>query len=481
MSHDLGKCPIRYLMNSSRCILCFENDEQLIQLHECIEHHAHLSCLHIYMKRFRSVLCPFCRQLVSESVSDLLGITVHISDASISSRIDLLKRRLEWPVHDRELKVGLYCIIRKGQIEFLQAMLRFIADTNNLSFDLLSIYKFALINKHNECARVILQKVVDRRIFSDDEDLYSFFRVSFYHGGLELAEHILNSKLEETFRKAFMDNFCNIYRIFVRDKPENKHKFIESWTHEELDYTLLIATEAGDLDCCKFLITKGSSARRANVEHAILKVCVEKKDWDALMYFAELGLDISFDDHFVFCCAIANHKWSLVKFLRTKGANCSRIGLSKSLSHVVRKNDVIGVKTLLDFGAMAGFNKSQILLTALKYGLQSIVNLLKQRGASMEDVKDSLIRPNEELSAIYDSVVKTLFKKNGRSYYVRISFDSTTRNFFSMIFNSWTSFHHCLNSRPFSDHWLNYIVTFTFSRRKQRQCINFWKIFSKLN
>lgn len=414
-------------MNSSRCIFCFEDAEELIQLHECIDHHAHLSCLDIYREQYKSILCPLCSHSISKNVLDLLNFTLRISDASMISRIDLLKRRLNLPVHDRELEDGLYCIIRKNQIEFLQAVLTFIADTKNLSVDLFSIYSFALEFGRVQCAQMILQEVVEKRIFRDSEILVRFFLASVSDNGMELVETILHSKVQERFRTAIVDSFCSIYNFFGKKDHENLSRFLDNLTLDELDSCLKFAAEAGNLDCCKLLVSKGASARRADVEHKILSVCVAKDDWLALYSFSELGLDITIDDFFVLGCEIANGSWNFVEFLMTMG-NCTSIGLSKSLPHVVRKNDVIGVKTLLDLGALADFNKSQALLTALKCDLQPIVKLLLQRGANVGDVKDHLVRPKEELWSLYYSELRPKIRLSP-FYNVRVLFCSTAFNF----------------------------------------------------
>lgn len=176
----------------TRCILCHDegtDEEELIKLHENIDHHSHLSCLNTYYGCFHSLGCPLCGKDLDAHVANLVKFNIKLDSASALNRLDLFEQRLailtfvnyrhkKYPprvlrwimpkLNDdyrsyidcrHELSAGILSSIKKNQATFSQLLLNHCVKVNIklcLSID----YNSALYGDDQTFAKMILDTVL---------------------------------------------------------------------------------------------------------------------------------------------------------------------------------------------------------------------------------------------------------------------------------------------------------------------------------
>lgn len=316
------------------CLLCHDgvtDDEGLIKLHENIDHHGHLSCLSTYYEIFQSIDCPLCGKRLAGGAENLLEFDLFLYNASNMNRLDLFARRLEklaigdyhyertqpeiqqrperseeWNnvLYWYELWQGLLYTTTRKQVNFLQPLLNHVCKTN-IKLELVFCYRKALMNDARNCASMILEAVLKNQTAFSVNDLYELLTVAISHREMESISLILQKGIGVEFRKRVILKLGGILECIDFDNDLQYFEPIGQWPLEELDYGLRFAARDGFLKCCKFLISKGASIRRAGVGSILLKTCVDKNDQDCLQYVSHC-----FESNIVEAAKYRKGKWA---------------------------------------------------------------------------------------------------------------------------------------------------------------------------
>jgi hypothetical protein len=301
----------------ARCLLCHDegtDEEELIKLHENIDHHGHPSCLNTYYGCFQSHGCPLCGKDLDGDALTLVDLNIGLDKASFLDRLDLFEKRLaklalknyrkqscppellKWVMpklvddyisfmeYYWELRAGIIVTISKNQSMSLQLLLNHLSKAN-IKIDLLSYYRNALKSDDKTCAKIILETVLKNQAAYAGNRLFEFLRAAIGWREMESASLILQKGIGSKFRKDVISNLCQLLRFVKPDINKQLYAWIGEWSPEELDYGLYLAAKDGDLKCCKFLISKGACIRRACVSGILLKQCLDQDNQDLLQYF----------------------------------------------------------------------------------------------------------------------------------------------------------------------------------------------------
>lgn len=421
-----------------KCIICYENENPLISLHDSYEHYVHQSCLDEYFKIItkKSLKCPLCSQPMSEAALSCfikhisleraieLGSLKYFQDriTQIFENEDFIQYngRQHLQYFDQEAKAryfkledelqdGFDYIIENHQEDFLKAFVNKLVDYE-IRFELAGFFLDKMFIGDIVSARILLEQVMqhpNQCMIDPDNDLFLYYKTCVYYD----AEELVSLLQPIAFNSAFHTNLIKELNKRLEDcSPEADHfvkmlsRHLSHVTKQDLNDLLNVAAERAKMDECRYLIELGGSIDFENTSSLLLRGAIEIEDWESLNFLVNSGVDPRTDENFAVSYALMRENWDMVSWLSERGALVDSVGFTNCLYYATATNDFDGAKTLLDNGA-SPCNKC--LQKALQRGHVDIANLLIERGADVDNVSRSLIRPLDKLRTLYNTRIRS--------------------------------------------------------------------------
>lgn len=383
------------------CILCFESENPLINIHEKIEHFVHQQCLQQYFNMLLSRNCPLCRQPLSADAELHFVKCVTLNKASILGDFDGFQTRLQQSPNSQEISESLDSIVRLQQTSFLNAVINHLSD-QNIQIDLYPSFSTSLQLQNDQFADTILNRVFENQNFCVRYSLAKFFTESLCHGANQYADMISSFDPTLDLRKSLVECIESACRYSGTAQVQRLINNLNSPSQQELDNFFGLAHSK----TCRYLFDIGASVYSEKNWLHFLHQIDRYKEWDTLKYFIESGVDVNYEGGYALSLALKCKERELIKWLKRRGAKFNATGIARCLEKAVIDGDLKGTCILLNSGAAKGLKCDQLLAKSLRLNFYHISKLLIAHGADYDVASSLLCIPDSELKRLYENVAK---------------------------------------------------------------------------
>jgi hypothetical protein len=330
-----------------------------------------------HFKSSKSKQCPYCRKAVDRNVEIVAKIDSPLKEIYRTCNISEFRHLLKNDAVD--IEANLDYVIYYGTAEFLANIIDYMME-NDVQTGLLPDIDLALSLGKKNFAKILLHPVLlHPHKFAWGMSLMASISRIIENKKVKMMRFFLDNIPAEQHMEYFFE-FCEFRSLdYVKFWIECLPNFDENHIYIALRRSL----RAGNVEIFDFLIDFFEIKSVVDNEQILLRLISEKRHWRALNFLKKLKFSTACNYSFTIGMAISEHKLDIVKSLWNIGMRPDIQELSECLIAVTKLRDEVGVRTLLNLGALPTYMNNEALIRACELNDLSIIRLLITHGSDI--------------------------------------------------------------------------------------------------